>query len=135
MKFRKAKPVEVRGFLDEGTEVVGDLRFSEVLHLHGRIKGKVLSDGEIVVGEKGIIEGDVEVGVLTLGGTLIGNIVAKQKAYFLSTARVRGDVCTPVLRVDEGANWEGSITTGRSDERQESKPHIRTAAADIETVR
>lgn len=135
MKFRKAKPVEVRGFLDEGTEVVGDLRFSEVLHLHGRIKGKVLSDGEIVVGEKGIIEGDVEVGVLTLGGTLIGNIVAKQKAYFLSTARVRGDVCTPVLRVDEGARWEGSITTGRSDERQESKPHIRTAAADIETVR
>ncbi|HXF06686.1 MAG TPA: polymer-forming cytoskeletal protein [Blastocatellia bacterium] len=135
MKFRKTKPVEVRGFLDEGTEVIGDLKFSEVLHLHGRIKGKVLSDGEIVVGEKGIIEGDVEVGVLTLGGTLIGNIIAKQKAYFLSTAKVRGDVCTPILRVDEGASWEGSITTSRKDDRQESKPHIRAAAADLETVR
>jgi cytoskeletal protein CcmA (bactofilin family) len=134
MKFRKAKPVEVRGFLDEGTELIGDLKFSEVLHLHGRIKGKVLSDGEIVVGEKGIIEGDVQVGVLTLGGTLIGNIVAKQKAHFLSTAKVRGDVCTPVLRVDEGASWEGSITTGTPSEHTLSKAQSRAAFADLDAL-
>jgi len=129
MRFRKEPAVEVRGFLDEGTEVIGDLKFSDVLHLHGYIKGKVISDGELVVGEKGVIEGDVEVGILTLGGTLIGNVIAKKKAHFLNTARIRGDVSTPVLRVDEGAEWEGSITTF-AETREKSHEHVASAAGE-----
>lgn len=134
MRFRKEPAVEVRGFLDEGTEVIGDLRFSDVLHLHGHIKGKVVSDGELVVGEKGIIEGDVEVGILTLGGTLIGNVIAKKKAHFLNTARIRGDVSTPILRVDEGAEWEGSITT-LAETREKPHEHVARTAGEVETVR
>jgi cytoskeletal protein CcmA (bactofilin family) len=134
MRFRKEPSVEVRGFLDEGTEVIGDLRFSDVLHLHGHIKGRVVSDGELVVGEKGIIEGDVEVGILTLGGTLIGNVTAKKKAHFLNTARVRGDVSTPILRVDEGAEWEGSITM-LVEAREKSSEHLARAAGEVEATR
>jgi cytoskeletal protein CcmA (bactofilin family) len=133
MRFHKIKPMEVRGFLDDGTEVIGDLKFSEVLHLHGRISGKVLSDGELVVGEKGVIEGDVEVGVLTLGGSLIGNIVARTKAHLLNTARVRGDVCTPVLKVDEGASWEGSITTV-SEHLEKKSQQIARSASEAEAI-
>jgi len=133
MKLHKTRPVEVRGFLDDGTEVIGDLKFTEVLHLHGHIRGKILSEGELVVGEKGVIEGDVEVGVLTLGGTLIGNVPAKNKAHFLSTARVRGDVYTPVLRVDEGACWDGSVNT--SEQQEEKKfQHLTHAASGAEAV-
>lgn len=113
MKLRKFNGPEVRGFLDEGTELTGDLRFSDILHFHGKLKGRIISDGELVVGESGIIEGDIEVGVLTLSGTLHGNILAKQKVHFLSTSRMHGDVSTPILKVDEGANWEGSINTNR----------------------
>ncbi len=130
MKLRKESPAEVRGFLDEGTEVIGDLRFTHVLHLHGHIKGKVISDGELVVGEKGIIEGDVQVGILTLGGTLLGNVVAKKKAHFLHTARIRGDVSTPVLRVDEGAMWEGSISM--FDETAHSVEPVARAAGEAD---
>jgi len=113
MKLRKFNGPEVRGFLDEGTELTGDLRFSDILHFHGKLKGRIISDGELVVGESGVIEGDIEVGVLTLSGTFHGNILAKQKVHFLSTGRVHGDVCTPILKVDEGASWEGSINTNR----------------------
>ncbi len=134
MRFRKEPAVEVRGFLDEGTQVIGDLRFSDVMHLHGHIKGKVISDGELVVGEKGLIEGDVEVGILTLGGMLIGNVIAKKKAHFLSTARIRGDVSTPILRVDEGAEWEGSITTF-TETREKSHEHVVSAAGEVEATR
>jgi cytoskeletal protein CcmA (bactofilin family) len=134
MRLRKKPPVEVRGFLDEGTEVIGDLRFSDVLHLHGHIKGRVISEGELIVGEKGIIEGDVEVGILTLGGMLIGNIIAKKKAHFLSTARIRGDVATPILRVDEGAVWEGSITTAPQTQERTSD-RMAHAAGEVEAFR
>ncbi|MCS6816446.1 MAG: polymer-forming cytoskeletal protein [Blastocatellia bacterium] len=134
MRFRREPAVEVRGFLDEGTEVIGDLRFSDVLHLHGRIKGRVVSDGELVVGQKGVIEGDVEVGILTLGGTLIGNVIAKKKVHFLNTARIRGDVSTPILRVDEGAEWEGSITT-LAEVQEKSPEHMAHAAGEVEAAR
>ncbi len=131
MRFRKESPVEVRGFLDDGTEIIGDLKFSDVLHLHGHIKGRVISEGELVVGEKGIIEGDVEVGILTIGGTLIGNIIAKKKVHILNTARIRGDVATPILRVDEGAMWEGSITTTL---QEKSPGHFVHAAGEVEAT-
>jgi len=134
MRLRKKPPVEVRGFLDDGTEVIGDLRFSDVLHLHGRIKGRVISDGELIVGEKGVIEGDVEVGILTLGGMLIGNIIAKKKAHFLNTARIRGDVTTPILRVDEGAVWEGSITTAPQPQEKTSD-RVAHATGEVEALR
>jgi len=113
MKLRRLNRPEVRGFLDDGTELIGDLRFSDILHFHGKLKGRIITDGELVVGESGSIEGDVEVGVLTLSGTLNGNIIAKQKVHFLSTGRVRGDVWTPILKVEEGASWEGSINTNQ----------------------
>jgi cytoskeletal protein CcmA (bactofilin family) len=111
MKLRKLKTPEVRGFLDIGTELFGDLRFSDVLHLHGRLKGCIISEGELVVGEHGIVEGNVEIGVLTLGGTITGNIVATQKIHLLNTGRVQGDIYTPIIKVDEGAMLEGNINT------------------------
>jgi cytoskeletal protein CcmA (bactofilin family) len=115
MKLRslKQKLPEVRGFMDNGTELIGDLKFSDILHFHGKIKGRIFSDGELVVGEQGVIEGDIDVGVIALSGTIIGNIIATQKVHLLPTARVQGDVCTPVLKVDEGATWDGSIHTNR----------------------
>ena len=124
MKLRKFNRPEVRGFLDDGTELIGDLRFSDILHFHGKLKGRIISDGELVVGESGIIEGDVEVGVLTLSGTLCGNIVAKQKVHFLSTGCMQGDVCTPILKVDEGARWEGSINTKRPKAENTTKQSV-----------
>lgn len=129
MKLGRLNPPEVRGFLDDGTELIGDLRFSDILHFHGKLKGRIISDGELVVGESGLIEGDVEVGVLTLSGTLHGNIVAKQRVHFLRTSRMHGDVCTPILKVDEGASWEGTINTGRLKAEQANKPAIEEVQA------
>lgn len=126
MRLRRSKPLEVKGFLDNGTEIIGDLKFSEILHFHGKLKGRIISDGELVVGENGIIEGDVEVGILILSGTLHGNIVAKQKAHLLNTSRVYGDIRTPILKVDEGATWEGTISTTQSV--TESKGHKKNEA-------
>jgi len=141
MKLRKFKVPEVRGFLDDGTELTGDLRFLDILHFHGKLKGRIISDGELVVGESGIIEGDIEVGVLTFSGTLNGNIVAKQKVHFLSTGRVCGDVSTPILKVDEGARWEGAINTDplkANDEKNLSslaEARLVTALVDNEEVK
>jgi cytoskeletal protein CcmA (bactofilin family) len=110
--FGKQRQPDI-GVIDNGTELVGDLKFSDLLKFYGRIKGRVFSEGVLVVGESGFIEGDVEVGMLSLSGTLIGNIMATQKVHFLQTARVQGDVCTPVLKVDEGASWDGTISMSR----------------------
>jgi cytoskeletal protein CcmA (bactofilin family) len=77
MKLRRFNGPEARGFPDGRTELIGNLRFSDILHFHGNLKGRIISDGELVVGERGTIECDVEVGVLTRSGTL-RHILAKQ---------------------------------------------------------
>lgn len=128
MKLRNIKSPQVRGFLDLGTEIIGDIRFSDILHLHGKLKGRIVSEGELVIGEHGFVEGNVEVAVLTLGGTITGNVVATEKIHLLPTGRIQGDVCTPILKVDEGAMLEGVVTTVRPN-TQEKEPSTLTQEA------
>ena len=34
----------LNGFMDEGTELLGELRFKDTLRIDGRVKGKIVSD-------------------------------------------------------------------------------------------
>ena len=56
---------DLNGFMDEGTEFLGELRFRNVLRIDGRVKGKIVSDNTLIVGESGHVEADI--GAATCG--------------------------------------------------------------------
>ncbi|MEP0774365.1 MAG: polymer-forming cytoskeletal protein, partial [Acidobacteriota bacterium] len=47
------------GFLDRGCTIKGDVTFSDLLRVHGQVAGKVMSNHELLVGEGGVVEGEV----------------------------------------------------------------------------
>jgi cytoskeletal protein CcmA (bactofilin family) len=102
---------DISGFLAEGTEVQGEIRFKEVLRVDGKITGKVISEKELVVGESGQVEADVEVGTLSVSGKVTGNIHVKEKLEIHPTGRVVGEVTLekPNLVIHEGGVFEGNI--------------------------
>jgi len=69
----------LNGFLDRGARLEGTLSFDDVFRIDGQFKGTIMSDAELVVGEGGVVEGDVRVGRLAVSGTIKGSVHAKER--------------------------------------------------------
>ena len=100
---------ELNGFLDAGSHIKGTLHFEDTFRIDGKVTGNVESDGHLIVGEKGEVDGEVDVRRVSVSGTVRGQLKARERLEITSLGRVYADLTTPVLTVEEGALLEGSI--------------------------
>jgi len=103
-----APSTEIGTRLCEGMEIIGEVKFTDVMRVETNISGKVFSDsGSLVVGEKGHVQATIEVGVVEIFGTVEGSVTAKYKVQIRAGARVTGDIFTADLNIEHGAFFEG----------------------------
>jgi cytoskeletal protein CcmA (bactofilin family) len=95
--------------LGEGAEFEGKLTFRGTVRIDARFKGSIVTDDVLVVGEHARIDADITCGTVIVHGQVNGNIQAKTGVELLRTARVRGDVETPSVRLDKGADLNGAV--------------------------
>ena len=99
----------VSGFVGGGTVVSGDAEFKGMLRIDGRFSGSVRSEkGSLIVSAGGVVEANIEVASAKINGTVNGDIIASGRLEFGRSARVRGNIQTPALIIEEGAIFEGS---------------------------
>ncbi|HEU0177287.1 MAG TPA: polymer-forming cytoskeletal protein [Blastocatellia bacterium] len=102
------EPTDLRSFLGEGTEITGEVRFSEIMRVDSNISGTIVSDsGSLLIMEKGCVKATVQVGAVEVSGIVEGTITAKNSVKIHSTGRVYGDIYTPALIIDHGAVFDG----------------------------
>src|SRR3954465_8231948 len=90
------------GFLTEGTEIEGDVRFNEELRVDGKIGGRIFSErGRLLVGESGTIEAEIRVGTVSISGTVTGTVEASVRVEIHSTGRFYGQLHAPALIIEE----------------------------------
>ena len=111
MKLVKENGIDnASGLIGKGVEVTGDVLFTDALRVEGRVVGSLVSEkGTLIVEESARVEARVDVGVCLISGILEGNIKAKSRVEVRRTSRVRGDIITPVLLVEEGAVLNGNV--------------------------
>ncbi len=100
----------LNGFVDSGCTIRGELEFQTYFRVDGRIEGTVRSSSELVVGEGGVVEGELEVGRCVIGGEVRGSIRATDLVQLHATARVWADISAPSLVMEDGAFLEGSVS-------------------------
>lgn len=101
-------PTDLRSFLGEGTEISGEIKFSEIMRVDASITGTILSDtGSLLVMERGRIKATVQAGVVEVSGIIEGTVTAKTSVKIHSTGRVYGDIYTPSLIIENGAVFDG----------------------------
>ena len=102
---------DLSGFLAEGTEIKGEIRFKDMLRVDGKVSGKIVSEGELVIGENGAVEAEVSVGTLSVSGQVTGTIHATEKVEIHPKGRVHGDmtITRANLVIHEGGVFEGKI--------------------------
>jgi cytoskeletal protein CcmA (bactofilin family) len=93
-----------------GTLIEGTMKVEHDVRVDGTIKGKLLIAGDLIVGNTGVIEADVEVRSTKLGGKVIGNLNAREKIELEQNASVFGDIRTKDLVINEGAVFQGNCS-------------------------
>jgi len=106
---------ELNGFLDSGSRMEGDLHFDTTFRIDGKLTGKVVSDGDLVVGDGGELEGEIRVGQIFISGTVRGEVHAARRVQIAANGRAFADLHTPSLIIEDGALFEGRCSMKRED--------------------
>ena len=107
---------DLNGFLDEGTEFSGELRFRDVLRVDGRAKGRIVSDNTLIIGETGQVDAEIDCGVVSIRGRVTGQVRGRQRIELLSGCRVQARLVSPKLLIEDGAFFEGDCQMGEAPE-------------------
>lgn len=103
-----------KGRISRGVQVSGDVLFTDALQVDGKVIGKLTSEsGTLHIEQTGEVHAEVDVGVCVIRGSIRGNVTAKSRIEIYKTARVEGDISTPVLLVEEGALLRGTVRMGK----------------------
>jgi cytoskeletal protein CcmA (bactofilin family) len=112
IKIKGLAAEDLNGFLDEGTEFLGELRFRDTFRVDGHVKGKIVSDNTLIVGESGRVEADIDCGMVSIRGTVSGRVCGRQRVELLAGSKVQGTLVSPRLVIEEGAFFQGDCDMG-----------------------
>jgi len=102
---------ELQALLGQGTSFDGVLAFEGRVRIDGKLRGRVQSDGVLVLGPTADVDAQIEVGTLIVrGGTVRGEVVAKRLVEVYAPSRVLANVRTGQLFLDKGASFDGTCT-------------------------
>ncbi len=116
----KATGDALNGFVDAGCTIRGELEFQSSFRLDGRLEGAVRSRSELVIGEGGVLEGEVEVARCLVGGEVRGTIRASDQVILHASAKVWADIHAPTLVMEDGAFLEGRVNMQKTKENTSS---------------
>jgi cytoskeletal protein CcmA (bactofilin family) len=90
--------------------VRGEISGEEDLLVEGRVEGKIdLRQNAVTVGAKGQLVAEVHARLLLIDGEVEGNLTAEEQVVLRKSGRVKGDIVSPRVTIEDGARFKGSI--------------------------
>lgn len=116
MMFKKNKEAksldlnqqEISTLIGYGYEVNGEITGSSIIRIDGKVTGNVTTEGGLILGEKGIVIGDIKTKSAIIYGKVTGNVQATQ-LEIKKTGVVNGDIKTETLEIELGAQYNGEL--------------------------
>lgn len=101
----------VNSIIGEGSSFNGIFYVKGSFQIDGKFEGDLKIDGHLIIGPSGKVKtSTIMTDQITIAGTLIGNIDAKNEVILLETGRVLGNIEAPKIEVDEGVVIQGEMT-------------------------
>lgn len=123
-----AKQAEYTTIIDEGSEIEGKFTFAGTVMVNGRLRGEIVSNDTLVVGDKGVINANIRAGVVLVSGEVVGDVTATERVELLDHCRMYGDVSAPVVIIEEGALFEGQCRMTKTRPVEFAQPALRDSS-------
>jgi len=117
----------------KGTTLKGNIDSEGSFRVEGELIGNLNLKGKVVIGETGIITGEVVCENADVEGTFEGNLKVNTCLNLKSTAKINGEVVTDQLVVESGANFNatcqmsGAVKTLEDGRQSKAKQESKTA--------
>ncbi len=97
----------IDSIISRGSEFKGEFSIVGNVKVDGVFRGRIISDGKVIIGSKGIGICDIIAKEVIIGGEIRGNIIAMNNISVLSSGSLRGNIVTPSLSMEEGVRFNG----------------------------
>lgn len=98
--------------ISAGTTLKGDINSNGDLRIDGTIIGNISSSAKIIVGNSGVVEGDISGNQADVVGKVSGNIRAKELLQLRGESVVTGNLYAGKLQVEPSATFNGQCHMG-----------------------
>ncbi len=127
--FNKKKQPPIKSLIAEGSQIDGNMAFTEGLRIDGLVIGNVKASTDeasiLVISESAKVTGEVVADHIIINGTVKGPVHARQMLELQPKARIEGDVQYAALEMHQGALIAGQL---RPIIAGEEKPALKLAA-------
>ena len=106
--------------IGNGTTIKGEIIATGDIRVDGTIVGTVKSTGKVVIGQQGIVEGDIVCNSADISGRVKGTVRVDELTTMKSTSRLEVELFTKQLFIEVGA-----IFTGRCDMSQKAPETVK----------
>lgn len=109
--------------------IKGDLSGEEDLLIEGRVEGKIeLRRHSVTVGKNGHVKADIYGKSINIEGEVQGNLYGEEQLVLRQSSTVRGNIISPRVTLEDGANFKGSIDMSPKDKAAGEAPAAAAAA-------
>ena len=102
----------VVNIIGQGTSILGDINSNGDVRIDGTLKGSIKTEGKVVLGKEGVVEGDVVCQNADISGIIKAKITVSNLLSLKETAKLNGDIVTNKLSIEPGAEFTGSCSMG-----------------------
>lgn len=109
---RRAAVDRIENVVGRSATVRGDLRAEGAFRIDGAVEGSVESAAAVVIGESGVVCGDVRAAEVVVAGRITGNVHCSGHLEIIASGKVDGDVEVRSLRIETGGIFRGTSRMG-----------------------
>jgi len=102
--------VQPQTVIAKGIAMKGDFTGVGEIRIEGYVKGNISVEGNVVIEQPGLVEGQVEAYTVEISGRVKGNVLAHEMLQLKHTGVIQGDVVTVAFTVEEGGALNGRST-------------------------
>lgn len=96
----------------------GELSGEEDLLVQGCVEGTVdLKGNHLIIGTNGVVKANVKARIVTVEGSIEGDVVASEHIAVKSGSRVNGNLKAERVTLEDGAKFRGAIDMDISDSK------------------
>ena len=110
--LKKTASTAAVNIIGNGTTITGDIKSKGDIRVDGSLNGSVETEGKVVVGQGGVVEGGVICKDADVAGVIKAKITVSQLLSLKSSAKLNGDIVTNKLSIEPGATFTGSCSMG-----------------------
>jgi len=99
---------EIESLISPGVTISGEINSQGSIRVDGKLEGTIDIKGNLVLGEKGKIKGEVKAANVMLAGKIEGNVIVSERFEISHTGVMVGDVSSRIITIEEGGMLQGT---------------------------